>query len=58
MSASLPNVWLFQFDERYPVLFRNGELNLSKLLKTELGATAAPGTYSEMNTATIRVRKN
>nr|CAH0110121.1 unnamed protein product [Daphnia galeata] len=43
-----------QFDERNHVLFKNGELNLSKLLKTELGATAAPGTYSEMSTATLR----
>lgn len=37
---------------------RNGELNLSKLLKTELGAAAAPGNYSELSTATLRVTKN
>jgi hypothetical protein len=50
------NITLFwSVDERYHVLFRNGELNLSKLLKTELGATAAPGNYSEVSTATLRV---
>ncbi|XP_046439837.1 serine/threonine-protein kinase pelle-like isoform X2 [Daphnia pulex] len=41
-------------DERYHVLVRNGELNLSKLLKTELGAAATPGNYSELSTATLR----
>nr|CAG4636872.1 EOG090X03DI [Ceriodaphnia reticulata] len=31
-------------EEKYHTLFRKGEFNLSKLLKTELGATAGPST--------------
>lgn len=37
-------------DESYHVLYRNGELNLSKLLKTELGA--GPGSNGEATAAT------
>lgn len=40
-------------DESYHVLYRNGELNLSKLLKTELGA--GPGSNGEATAATVSV---